>query len=64
MRCLDRILQCEKLFVVIHEPGIRWSLSAVIFRLGRKKLLLQGKNEAGRALYWPVCQNLEVPYQK
>ena len=32
---------------------------------GPKNLLLHGKNQACRALYyWPACQNLGVPYPK
>ena len=32
---------------------------------GPKNLLLHGKNQADRALYyWPACQNLGVPYSK
>ena len=32
---------------------------------GPKNLLLHGKNQACRALfYWPACQNLRVPYPK
>ena len=32
---------------------------------GPKKMLLHGKNQVGRALfYWSACQNLGVPYSK
>ena len=48
--------------------GHSWAWDEVVlvrlnFSAGPKKLLLQGKNEAGRVLYWPACQNLGVPSQ-
>ena len=37
----------------------------VVSARGPKNLLLHGKNQADRALYyWPACQNLGVPYSK